>query len=149
MKSQEDWLLKCFVWRLPWALFDFNSTSLLINLPPWWIEILISSDSRVCWQIWSFYPKKAMADVLVNLFVTFITSPHLNHALHFFQFHVWFSKKVTLTLTLTSVPNTSESGSALFHAEKRQKAPQIFSLKRATILVKGATIWDIFYLAWN
>ena len=43
-------------------------------------------------------------------------------------------------LKLISVRNSSESGSALFHAEKRQKAPQIFFSKSATIFVKGATI---------
>ena len=57
--------------------------------------------------------------------------------------------QINLFLILTSVSNKSDSESALFRAKKRQKAPQIFFSKSATILVKGATIWDISYWAWS
>ena len=42
------------------------------------------------------------------------------------------------------VANSLELGSATFWAKKRQKEPQIFFTENATILIKGATIWDFF-----
>ena len=44
---------------------------------------------------------------------------------------------------LSSVFNTSKSETATFGAKTRQKPPQFFSLKTATILAQTATILEI------
>ena len=55
-----------------------------------------------------------------------------------------FKAYLVVFCSLAKVFNSSESKTALFCAKRRQKAPQIFFPKSATILVKGATFWDIW-----
>ena len=47
------------------------------------------------------------------------------------------------------VANSLELGSATFWAKKRQTESQIFFTENATILIKGATIWDFFFSKWQ
>ena len=49
------------------------------------------------------------------------------------------AENVMIMGSLNKVFNSSESETALFCSKRRQKAPQIFFPKSATILVKGAT----------
>ena len=59
-----------------------------------------------------------------------------------------FKAYLVVFCSLAKVFNSSESKTALFCAKRRQKAPQIFFPKSATILVKGATFWDIWIWKW-
>ena len=163
-----NWEAPCFCQKAPKkAPHDFFSKSATILLksatiwlfssehevkkcPSWWFFISFLCDNSLTrWNLLGFFQKMTQNHWFLMYFgkSAIINFRRQMHQLKFYapswppKAPIW-RKSANFKHTASSVSKCSESGISLFHAEKRQKAPHIFFSKRATILVKGATIWD-------